>query len=1448
MRRQALWGLLALAAAVPVVGCSEDEPINQVGVNVVEKSLFDGSWYMARTVISTDYESSSFGTFTGDSAYDYATGGFSVPRIRWVIDEHFLYGYRDVPLIQGANADEADPNFRGQPVAAFKILSHFDIRNAYDSVTGQERNVIVEESSDRRWYERRYMRVDWTQNHVVSYQYLGSEIYELLGFWHRESAPLWVGPGSDFPAAWLPSFDFMTCSNPGDTSANCRQQDRDFAGDYAAGQLYHMSFVTQEIHSPGQVPDPYTGAPVPFCMSPYSDAPSCNTATVMVRTSFLRVSGHDYEPINWTDSRFDRFGYFRNEMPTYDRSVGTPDDYQHGRTDYMNYTASRQNIWRQVWQRDASGQILRDDLGRPIPMAHTDRQVRQVVWHTTPDAPAHLIKPVMKLTSDWNLVYMQMVRRLRGQDVPEYEAVSCQESDPSGHCYCIRDAEGEVLNPTCPGVYDPFETVEAQSARITNGAAPYNCFVEVPAGAEPDEAGDWTTVTDSSFDGWFQSGFRGDECVTVTRVNSCNRAAMRAWEAAGSDPATRPLCQERGDLRYKFLAYIDEPGTPFLGVATLRSDPITGETITGDANIGGPALDSSRTRYMYFYDLLRGNISELEFIYGEDIRSYFESLNYVEQPAVPQVDFLAALDPSTPVGQQAFQRLSSRFDQVLARTEPLRQPDGSAQTFEHLMENLRGTDIEQRLTDNPETWALAGLQRAPEGQQGMPEELLDRASPLRVNVRDHLSNHREVLERANFYGIEFQIDEYSDESVLRFIEQRQTWPRERVMFEINRAVYEGTQLHEMGHCLGLRHDFGGTADTEHYLDGYYQINERIPFPRVPDFDTDGVLGLSATEQQAFENAYETAVQQRARAGIYRFMNSSIMDYTADFGQRTGEVLGLYDQAAVTFGYGDLVEVAHNTSGLPRRQINPTNTPRLWWRWYQGGESCNSDSDCPYSGSGTRSAELINGQTVTQRCSPNELSPDGGGICSNFDEDLALLGGTNPDSTAEYQPVLYRFCSDGEVGRIGWCHRFDNGDSYREIVRYAREQYDRYYLFNAFRRYRASFDYQTYFASVFRQYDILEAMFNSMFWQYVSGDRTYSAPEGAFGFADHYASTVDSMNFFVRVLSQPSVGTYAWDPGWRRYERISSYETSGAFYMGLGQAKYDYTIYQRGLTGINRLERIGILYDRIFALQLLALRGGGYFRRDLPFLVNYYDLFPAEMQQLFNGMIRDDPTNYAPRLDCGGATGNDCTDPRIVYMDIYRGDCSDPESAACRPNPVTETYASMPPVNAGVSILAQIYGAMFGLSSFPTYYDSTFQRQLFVCIEGQGNCNSPPAGAVEGTDFARYRSARFGKTYLAFNVQSSIAGQAENSIGFQMVQEAANLAFMIEAIQYVDRGEAIPAALQAELTRIDYVVPSDDNVRANDLSRLDGRLRDVEGFFTQLLQIENEMGIISVLRF
>src|SRR5699024_7276290 len=64
---------------------------------------------------------------------------------------------------------EKGQDYRGQVIAAYRITSHFDIQRQYDPATGEQTNVIVENASDRPWQQRKYMRVDWSQNLVTNY-------------------------------------------------------------------------------------------------------------------------------------------------------------------------------------------------------------------------------------------------------------------------------------------------------------------------------------------------------------------------------------------------------------------------------------------------------------------------------------------------------------------------------------------------------------------------------------------------------------------------------------------------------------------------------------------------------------------------------------------------------------------------------------------------------------------------------------------------------------------------------------------------------------------------------------------------------------------------------------------------------------------------------------------------------------------------------------------------------------------------------------------------------------------------------------------------------------------------------------------------------------------------------------------------------------------------------
>ncbi|MFP4601239.1 MAG: hypothetical protein ACLFVJ_23525, partial [Persicimonas sp.] len=156
--------MLAVAALTTLGACAQDvEDIDRTQPNALEKADFeDSEWYYQRTVV--DVPASDGFTFVGNTDHQGMT------KIEWDIEENFLYGRRTTELIEGATRDEmTEEDEQGEVVAAYRILSHFDIERQYNPQTGEQTNVIVENHTDRHWADREFMRVDWSVNLVTNY-------------------------------------------------------------------------------------------------------------------------------------------------------------------------------------------------------------------------------------------------------------------------------------------------------------------------------------------------------------------------------------------------------------------------------------------------------------------------------------------------------------------------------------------------------------------------------------------------------------------------------------------------------------------------------------------------------------------------------------------------------------------------------------------------------------------------------------------------------------------------------------------------------------------------------------------------------------------------------------------------------------------------------------------------------------------------------------------------------------------------------------------------------------------------------------------------------------------------------------------------------------------------------------------------------------------------------
>ena len=331
--RAVLVGALGLAAGSTGGCASERAPINRVQADALAKSFFVGAdlkssdddpeFYTRSTVVDVGYGAMQDGLF--NSSWAQA----DLSRIKWVIQENLLIARLTYERIDGSDGKGAGKATNdGTIVAVYPIISHFDIKRDYNPTTGEESNIIVENSSDRPWYEREYFRVDWSQNlNQDSYDFDTLSIIGVYGGVHYEPLAYYVNDPNSPDA---PHFDaqagYFDVTNKS----------------YATPQTIDLSSLGWGIDN------------IPACFLDndffHGTAPmgNCNPVEITVRHSFRKVVDTDYEPVDWDGHMFSAYGPFTNERMGYARNYGMSDDQWHR-------FANRYNIWEKSHYYDANG-------------------------------------------------------------------------------------------------------------------------------------------------------------------------------------------------------------------------------------------------------------------------------------------------------------------------------------------------------------------------------------------------------------------------------------------------------------------------------------------------------------------------------------------------------------------------------------------------------------------------------------------------------------------------------------------------------------------------------------------------------------------------------------------------------------------------------------------------------------------------------------------------------------------------------------------------------------------------------------------------------------------------------------------------------------------------------------------------------------------------------------
>ncbi len=1288
--------LVLLAFALAPLGCAQQVgDIDRTQPGLIDKDVFEGEWFMRRTVIDVPYDAGY--TFIGETE--------EVIRIRWDIQENHLVALRAHPLIAGTT-DAA-------PIAVFEIEDHVDVNREYNSSTGEQSNVIVENTEDNMWYERSHLRVDWSTNHVKNFHFYVDEL-------EQDSVAVTIEDEND------PNHPILGVKND-DGSWTDYSDPAEIRGLESA---QYIDVVTKIFVKPETfLVEDWDGNLFyePACW--YYLNYDCVTAIVSIRNSFVRVDAavSDYEPLEYPDNQlvrnadgdaihvrwnadgdresydpdsdggsdggdkstgagdgpqdpyglggdnslvrmemFDKFGYFRVERYGYDPDYGEVESNR-------IYLINRWNIWQQT----------RGDDGNLIPFP--EREVRPIVYYLSPGFPDSLLPTANHLVKQWNDALQETVTSLTGRaDIPDVF-----ELRPNTRS--VNAETGEVL-------------------------------------------------------------VRGEVI---------------------------------GDLRYSHLYLVDEPTRAgLLGYGPSAIDLMTGEIFAADAYIYGATVREVAAKGRDIVDLINGRIDPQEFALGENVQALLAKLKMggtsQASPSKEALDkFVASRPNDKPKNPMAGMKKgparmpSPHSVHKIPGIDKLKRPAGWTHSR---LQNIKDKPIEDLLMASPELRILKGMGMVTpqNASQPLPPGLHSQVSPTHWASPLH---RREVVNRFRSYAMRnMMMASFFDDAVAGLALELKDTPSDEILDELVSHIFRATAEHEVGHTLGLRHNFEASTDALNYHEGYWDLRGENPEPMAN-------LG-----------------QAEKNGKLREYQYSSIMDYAGRFNADI-QGIGRYDRAAIKFGYGQLVEVFDNAP----------NDPLLELQDYDGDYY-----DRPFSLRDifrdlrhyTRIPGIMGGVDNIGKRTNVPYTPDVAELMGQ-DAHTSYMSQHTGDAPWSYWEVPYRYCSDEYTFGTKTCHAYDMGADSYEIVADAIDRYWNYYWFNNFKRDRVFFDewdymdrmWYRYFHFVHNAYQhwVFDDWFlGSTVWESLRWDGAESWgiedeewSKALDGGLTQAAASMQGFKFLQQVLAIPEPGAYWYDFDYDYYWAFESQslpiceeewsmftsEYCSDVNFELGDGRYLYSIYdwESGYYFYERLKWVGTFYDKILALEVMTnpdtyILGVQSAESIDEWAISMNLRFPDEIQKVFGGIAAD-------RFDLFGG---------VIEEEFFSYVPPDPFAT----DSDGEMFATYSPVDPYTSFTIQLYALWYGMAWLNANFDNSFNDYAKIWLQGSGEGleSSTPENVIQ------FSNPYNGRIYVA--VQPSDMSNTKLGVGALMLGKANEYLDMIAESQ-----AAIEASEDAD--EIDY---------------------------------------------
>ena len=1147
--------LAALGAIVATSGCAEDrEAVDRVQPFALEKSFFvgedftstadDPEFWTQATLIDVGYGASQDGLFTSTYAQPMS-------RMKWQITEDLLIGRLAYERIAGSDGKgTGGPTQDGVVVVAYEIDSHFDVVRAYNSTTGEELNIVEENSTDRPWYEREYFRVDWSKSlNVDSYDFDTLSLLGIYGSISYEALSYYVDDPADKDA---PHFDL---------------------------EAGYFDITNKAFAKPGTIDLRHLGWGIdsfPSCflendfLGGSAPAGSCSPVELTVRHSFRKIEDSDYEPVHWDGFRFQSYGGFYVERQGYARNYGMSDDLWYRflarypiweRSHYYAdpaamtgavecYTPSTTPFGADA-NRDSDGDGVIDECAavgkgsrcntfrQRCTLPYSQRTAKPIAWYYTSGSHPQFFEPSADATHDWDVAMRAAVRTAQYTDCKAQGATDCdtrfpvyfgQQDENVDAIQLAREVDACRAGTAyadkagnCDAVADEVGAKRGLSAGVISIAKMAEMVVLCHS---PVEAGDPAACGTSRL----PTGVTAEDCATAIEANDADTKATCA----------EALNVRMGDLRYHQINVITNPQTPSpWGIYTDAEDPLTGETVSASINVWAHVNDLWSQKVVDNLRYIAGELTTGEVTEGLHVRDWATAAQAASLGgALPKLtdsqikrrvkDFTsegldrAGYDPADHTHEAApgeeqtealeLPKLSDALrKQVRALKQDLSQVRASMDATSAMRpiyaarrQAARGSQMEAQL--------MTPMLQQMFGVAGMPltDGLLDIASPLRGGnpslQRDIYNMKQNALANRGACMLHeapapLGIDGLGDVLQAKFgafnpsdDEPTQQLRAERMRDFLARRAHYAVIVHEMGHSIGMRHNFVSSSDAWGYRPQYWQLRTRDGQVRNPcnNLQSDGTNCVGP-------RYFDPVTKEERDNLIWMWMHSSVMDYA---GEATQDMLGLgvYDFAAAKMFYGDVVAVHADPSyangtvrgdGMLEKMDN--------FGGILGIQPSFNGDDIHYSQLNT-SYELIkdcatvdpqrfkpaawnektdgvwhpvlDGLIVSVNGQPTKCKQQSVGYArwEDLDPGRAGFGGPSVDPTGRIR-LPYGFATDGwaDLGNLS-VYRHDNGADPYELFDFLIAQQEVNHIFDNYRRGKQGFSVRSAANRILRRYN------------------------------------------------------------------------------------------------------------------------------------------------------------------------------------------------------------------------------------------------------------------------------------------------------------------------------------------------------------------------------------------